>query len=93
MISPTQISLSYPQCFNLSGVYPLLIDLFPKVPIPQVPLARRLSFFFQPDQIYTYPNIIDIVQGFEIPFFKNPVEDELPKPTILNQEQTKFVKE
>ena len=91
---PSKISLSYPQCFNVSRVYPLLRALFSKNPIPEVPQAGGIKLFYSNWAKLTQdPNILNIVQGFEIPFLKNPVQEKSLNPPVLNQEQSKLVKE
>ena len=74
VVPPNKNSLSYPQCFNVSRVHQLVRALFPKNPIPELPLAGRLKFFYSNWAKLTQdPNILNIVQGFEIPFLENPV--------------------
>ena len=87
-------SLSYPKCFNVSRVHPLARALFPTNPIPDVPLAGTLKFFYSNwAKLMQDLNILNIVQGFEIPFLENPVQEKSPNPPVLNQEQTKLVRE
>ena len=91
---PNKISFSYPQCFNVSRVHPLVRALFPTNPIPEVLLARTLKFFYSNWAKLTQDlNILNIIQGFEIPFLENPVQGKLTNPPDLNQEQSKLVKE
>ena len=83
-----QISLSYPQCFNVSRVHPLARALFPTNPISEVPLTGRLKFFYSNwVKLKQDLNIPNIVQGFEIPFLEIPVQGKSPNPPVLNQEQ------
>ena len=64
--------MSYPQCFNVSRVHPFLRALFLTNPIPEVPLAERLKLFYSNCVKLTQdPIILNIVQGFEIPFLEN----------------------
>ena len=88
-VPPNKIFLSYLQCFNINRVHPLVRALFPKNPIPEVPLVWRLKFFYSNCAKLTRdPNILNIVKGFEVPFLKNPVQVKSPNPPILNQEQS-----
>ena len=94
VVPPNKISLSYLQCFNVSRVHPLVSALFPKNPIPEVPLAGRLKFFYSNWAKVTQDlNILNIVQGYKIPFLENPVQEKSPNPPVLNMEQSKLVKE
>ena len=94
VVPPNKISLSYRQCFNVSRVYPLVRALFPTYPISEVPLAGRLKFFYSSWAKLTQDlNIVNIVQGFEIPFLESPVQGKSSNPPVLNQEQSKLVKE
>ena len=87
-------SLSYPHCFNVSRVHPYVRALFTTNPIPEVPLAGRLKFFYSNWAKLTQNlNILNIVQRIEIPFLENPVQGKSPNPPVLNQEQSKLVKE
>ena len=63
VVRSDKISLSCPQCFNVSRVHPLVIALFPTSPFPEVPLAGRLKFFYLNWATFTQdPNILNIVQ-------------------------------
>ena len=87
-------SLSHPKCLNVSRVHPLVRVLFPANPIPDVPLAGTLKFFYSNwAKLMQDLNILNIVQGYEIPFLENPVQEKSPNPPVLNQEQTKLVQE
>ena len=88
-----KISLSYPQCFNVSRVHPFVRPLFPTNSISEVPLAGRLKFFFSNWAKLTQDlNILNIIQGFEIPFLQKLVVGKPPNPPVMNQEQPKLVK-
>ena len=94
VVRPNKISLSYSQCFNVNRVHPFVRALFPTNPIPEVTLAGRLKFFYSNLAKLTQDlNILNIVQRFEIPFLENPVQGKSPNPPVLNQEQSKLVKE
>ena len=96
VVPRNKIYLSYPKCLNVSQsrVYPLLRALFPANPIPEVFLTGRLKFFYSNwSKLTQYLNILNIVQGFGIPFLENPVRVKSPNPAVLNQEQFKLVKE
>ena len=94
MVPPNQAFLNYPQCFNISRVHPIVRALFPTNPNPEVPVARRLKFFNSNwTKLTQDPNVLNIAQGFEIPFLENPVQGKPPNPPILNQEQSNLVKE
>ena len=70
-------SLSYPQCFNVSRVHPLVTALFPKNQIPEVPLAGRLKLFYSNWAKLTQDtNILNRVQGFKISYLKNPMQEK-----------------
>ena len=91
---PNKISFSYPQCFNVSRVHPLVRALFPTNPIPEVLLARTLKFLYLNWAKLTQDlNILNIIQGFDIPFLENLVQGKSTNPPDLNQEQSKLVKE
>ena len=82
------------RCFNVSRVHTLVRALFPTNPIPEVPLTGRLKFFYSNWAKLTQDlNILNTVQGFEIPLLKNTVQGKSPNPPALNQEQSKLVKE
>ena len=75
-------------------MHPLVTTLFLINPIPDVPLAGKLKFFYSNLARLTEDlNILNIVQGFEIPFLKNPEHGKSPSPPVLNQEQFRLVKE
>ena len=94
VVPPNKISLSYPQCFNVSRVHPFVRPLFPTNSISEVPLAGRLKFFFSNWAKLTQDlNILNIIQGFEIPFLQKLVVGKPPNPPVMNQEQPKLVKE
>ena len=46
VVPPKKISLSYPQCFNVSRVHPLVRTLSPTNLIPEVSLAGRLNLYY-----------------------------------------------
>ena len=78
---------------SMYAVNPRVRDLFPTNPIPEKLLTGRLKFFYSNWAKLTQgPNILNIVQGFLIPFFKNPVQGKSANPPVLNQEQSKLVK-
>ena len=78
-VPPSKISLSYPQCFNVSSVNPLVRALFPTNPIPEVPLAGRIKFFYSNwVKLMQDLNILNIVHRFEIPFLENPEKGNHP---------------
>ena len=91
---PNKISLSYPQCFNVSIVHPLVRVLFSLNSTPEVLLARRLKFFYSNwAELMQDLKILNIVHGFEILFLENSVQGKPPNPPLLNQKQSKLVKE
>ena len=93
VVPPNKTFLSYPQYFNVSRMEPLIMAMFPTNPIPEVPLSRRLKFFYLNwAKLTEDPNILNIGQGFEITFLENPVQGKSPNPLILNQEQSNLVK-
>ena len=82
-------SLSYPQCFNVSRVHPVVRALFPTNPNPELPLAGKIKLFHSDWAKLTQDlNTLNIVQGFEIPFLENPVLRKSPNPPVLKQEQS-----
>ena len=73
-VPPNKIYLSYPQCSNASRVHPLVRTQLSTNPIREVPLAGRLKFSYSNWAKLMYDlKILNIVQGFEIPFLENPV--------------------
>ena len=85
--------LELPRCFNVSGVDPLVRDLFPTNPISEVTLAGRLKFFYlNLAKIPQDSNILNIILKFAISFLENLVQGKSPNPPVLNQEQSKLVK-
>ena len=73
---------------------PLVRALFPTNPIPEVPLAGRIKFFYSNWVKLTQDlNILNIVQGFEIPFLENPEKGKSPNSPVLNQKESKLVKD
>ena len=83
VVPPNKIFLSYPQCFNVSRVHSLVRAMFPKNQIPEVPLAGRLTFFYSNwTKLTQDPNILNIVQGFEISFLENPVQEKSLNPPV-----------
>ena len=75
-------------------MHPLVIALFSTNPIPEVPLAGKLIFFYSNWAKLTQDrNILNIVQRFEILFLENPVQGKSLNSRVLNQVQSKFVKE
>ena len=94
VVLPNKISLSYPQFSNVSRVHPLLRALFPINLTPEVPLAGWLKFFYSNcAKLVQDLNILNIIQGLEIPFLKNPVQGKSPNPPVFNQKQSKLAKE
>ena len=94
VMPPNKIFLSYPQFFNVRRVHPLVRALSPINPIPKVPLSGILKLFYSNWAKLTQDlNILNIVQEFEIPFLENPVQRKSPNYSVLNQEQSKLVKE
>ena len=93
-VPPNRIFLSYPQYFNVSQVHRLVSTLFPTNPISKEPLTGRLKLFHSNGAKLTQdPNILNFVQGFEIPFRENPMQGKSSDPPLLNQKQSKLVKE
>ena len=94
IVPPSKISLSYPQCFIVSRVHPFVRVMFPTNPVSQLSLAGRIKFFYSNLTKLTQDlKILNIVQGFETLFLENPVQGKSPNPPVLNQEQSKLVKE
>ena len=63
------IFLRYPQGFKMERVHPLAKTLFPIYSVPLVPPAGRLSLFYSNwTKLTQDPNILNIIQGFEILF-------------------------
>ena len=94
VMPPNKISLSYRQFFNVRRVHPLVRALSPINPVPKVPLSGILKLFYSNWAKLTQDlNILNIVQEFEIPFLENPVQRKSPNYSVLNQEQSKLVKE
>ena len=88
------ISLRYPQGFKMERVHPLVKALFPIYSVPVGPLAGRLSLFYSNwTKLTQDPNILNIMQGFEIPFLEKPYQAKLPNPPVLNHEQSSLVRE
>ena len=84
------ISLRYPQGFKIERVHPL----FPIYSVPVDPLAVRLSLFYSNWKKLTQdPNILNIIQGFKIPFLEKPYQTKLPNPQVLNHEHSNLVRE
>ena len=88
------ISLRYPQGFKMERVHPLVKALFPIYSVPVGPLAGRLSLFYsnwtKPTQD---PNVLNVIQDFEITFLENPYQTKLPNPPVLNDDQPNLVRE
>ena len=81
------ISLRYPQGFKMERVHPLVKALFPIYSVPVGPLAGRLSLFYSNwTKLTQDPNILNIIQGFEIPFLEKPYQTKLPNRPVLNHE-------
>ena len=94
IVPPSKISLSYPQCFIVSRVHPFVRVMFPTNPVSQLSLAGKIKFFYSNLAKLTQDlNILNIAQGFETLFLENPVQGKSPNPPVLNQEQSKLVKE
>ena len=88
------ISLRYPQGFKMERVHPLVKALFPIYSVPVGPLAGRLSLFYSNwTKLTQDPNILNIIQGFEIPVLEKPYQTKLPNPQVLNHEQSNLVRE
>ena len=88
------ISLRFPQGFKMKRVHPLVKALFPIYSVPLGPLAGRLSLFYSNwTKLTQDPNILNIIQGFEIPFLEKPYQTKLPNPPVLNQKQSNLVRE
>ena len=63
------ISLRFLQCFKMERVHPLVKALFPIYSVPLGPPAGRLSLFYSNwTKLTQDPNILNIIQGFEILF-------------------------
>ena len=88
------ISLRYPQGFKMERVHPLVKALFPIYSVPVGPLAGRLSLFYSNwTKLTQDPNILNIMQGFEIPFLEKPYQAKLPNPPVLNHKQSSLVRQ
>ena len=88
------ISLRYPQGFKMERVHYLVKALFPLYLVPVGPLAGRLSLFYSNwTKLTQDPNILNIMQGFEIPFLEKPYQAKLPNPPVLNHKQSSLVRE
>ena len=88
------ISLRYPQGFKMERVHYLVKALFPLYLVPVGPLAGRLSLFYSNwTKLTQDPNILNIMQGFEIPFLEKPYQAKLPNSPVLNHKQSSLVRE
>ena len=75
-------------------MHPLVRVLFSINSIPEVLLARRLKFFYSNwAELMQDLKILNIVHGFEILFLENSVQGKPPNLPLLNQKQSKLVKE
>ena len=87
-------SLRYPQGFKMERVHPLVKALFPIYSVPVGQLAGRLNLSYLNSKKLTQdPNILYIMQGFEIPFLEKPYQAKLPHLSVLNHEQSNLVRE
>ena len=78
----------------MERVHALVKALFPIYSVPVGPLAGRLSLFYSNwTKLTQDPNILNIMQGFEIPFLEKPYQAKLPNPPVLNHEQSSLVRE
>ena len=73
----------------MERVHPLVKALFPIYSVPVGRLAGRLSLFYSNwTKLTQDPNILNIIQGFEIPFLEKPYQAKLPNPPVLTHEQS-----
>ena len=72
----------------LNHVHPILKKKFSKQKIPNCPLAGRIKEFLPAWKLLTKDQeLLALVEGYQIPFVKDPVKEKAPKVTKLNQEQ------
>ena len=72
-------------------VHPVVKNLFSSR-IPDIPLAGRLKHFLKNWQILTQdPEILNIVQGYRIPFLTEPKQKQAPKPCVIPGDQIPLV--
>ena len=92
---PNKVSIQLAPCFNtpqlldvdLKEVHPLIRNLLDSK-IKQAPLAGRLRFYLKNwEKLTQDPNILAIVQGYNIPFSEEPFQEVLPTTPRVNQEE------
>ena len=75
-------------------VHRLVKNLFPVKVEPGLPLAGRVKHFLKNwKQLTQDPSILEIVQGYKIPFVQTPHQTFLPKAGNLSKEERNLVKE
>ena len=75
MINKVNNISQHSQGFKMERVHYLVKALFPLYLVPVGPLAGRLSLFYSNwTKLTQDPNILNIIQRFEIPFLENPTK-------------------
>ena len=79
---------------TLEYVHPLVKSLFSEKVIPNMPLAGRLKHFSHAwEKITQDREILSIVEGYEIPFLRLPIQDKLPRQAQMSKESESLVEQ
>ena len=77
---------------NVKNVHPVLKRLFGNEIIPNVPLAGRLKHFTRAWKILTSdPEILSVVEGYQVPLISPPVQEHIPFSPIMSSAQERLV--
>ena len=73
---------------ELENVHPLTRKLISAREVPKLILAGRLKHFEEAWKILTKDSeILELVEGYKVPFNKNPVQQKIPETTHTNLDQ------
>ena len=88
MNSVPEISLKW----ELENVHPFIKRLFSAKEVPNVPIAGRLKHFSKALKKLTRDqSILDLVDGYKIPFQRKPFQTKAPFQLVASREQQKLM--
>ena len=77
---------------QLKHVHPLVLDLFPKGEIGNVPLAGRLQYFLENWKILTNdPKILEWVFELKMDFQEEPFQERVPHQVQISMQECELI--
>ena len=88
----TVVSEKVPIKQDLKYVHPLVQNLFPQEQRSGLPVAGRLTHFQENWKKFTSdPQILELVEDYQIPFSSEPKQTKLPNPAHLTKKEESLV--